>query len=77
MRESPPWRILLRHLLREHIEEVMLEAGENLKRLIKPELGILPSFLENRLFEIDLRPRTDFFNSPQGCTAKKIDRVFS
>ena len=53
----------LRRLLKVNIEGVMVAAGQNLKRLIKHELGMLFSFLKLTSSCLIFSTILDFFNS--------------
>ena len=53
-------RFRLRRLLKVNIEGVMIAAGQNLKRLIKPYLGMLFSFLESTISRSKFHPLPTF-----------------
>jgi hypothetical protein len=58
-------RFRLRRLLKVNIEGVMIAAGQNLKRLIKPNLGMLFSFLESTILRANFHPLPTFST---GCS---------
>ncbi len=55
-------RFRLRRLLKVNIEGVMVAAGQNLKRLIKHNLGLLFSILKFTNSRLNPPPTSDFFN---------------